>query len=161
MRTVDGENYRYEVMLVSKGYTQRHAQLDLAGMLVSLTTHHKWEVYQLDVKSVFLNGLLDEENYVELPEGFIVKGEEHKVYCLKKPLSGLGRPMSLECSYWQLSARKWLHQMTIWACNLRKKVRGEMLIALSLCWWLFIHKKQSTNVPWTQACYVQRVWDNW
>lgn len=40
-RTVDGENYRYKVMLLSKGYTQKYAQLDIAGMLISLATHHK------------------------------------------------------------------------------------------------------------------------
>jgi len=41
------------------------------------------------VKSAFLNGFLDEEIYVEQPEGFIVKGHENKVYLLKKALYGL------------------------------------------------------------------------
>ena len=58
-------------------------------MLISLAAHHNWKIYQLDVKSAFLNGILDEEVYVEQPEGFIVKGEEQKVYRLKKALYGL------------------------------------------------------------------------
>ena len=46
-------------------------------------------MYQLDVKSTFLNGFLQEEIYVEQPEGFVKKGEENKVYLLKKALYGL------------------------------------------------------------------------
>ena len=46
-------------------------------------------MHQLDVKSAFLNGLLEEEVYVFQPQGFVVKGEENKVYMLKKALYGL------------------------------------------------------------------------
>jgi len=48
-----------------------------------------WSLHQLDVKSAFLNGYLEEEIYVTQPLGFIVKGEEHKVYMLNKALYGL------------------------------------------------------------------------
>jgi len=40
----------------------------------------------LDVKSAFLNGLLEEDIYVKQPEGFTVAGEEDKVYILKRSL---------------------------------------------------------------------------
>ena len=43
----------------------------------------------MDVKSTFLNGYLEEKIFVEQPKGFIVKGEEDKVYMLKKALYGL------------------------------------------------------------------------
>lgn len=46
-------------------------------------------MYQLDVKSAFLNGFLEEEIYVEQHKGFVVKGHEDKVYLLKKALYGL------------------------------------------------------------------------
>ncbi|RVW51464.1 Retrovirus-related Pol polyprotein from transposon RE1 [Vitis vinifera] len=48
-----------------------------------------WKIYQPDVKSAFLNGYLEEEIFVEQPEGFVVKGKEDKVYHLKKALYGL------------------------------------------------------------------------
>ncbi|CAL9003954.1 unnamed protein product [Prunus brigantina] len=48
-----------------------------------------WQLYQLDVKSAFLNGILEEEVYVDQPEGFVVKGSESKVYKLHKALYGL------------------------------------------------------------------------
>ncbi|VVA36400.1 PREDICTED: Retrovirus-related Pol poly from transposon, partial [Prunus dulcis] len=48
-----------------------------------------WKLYQLDVKSAFLNGILEEEVYIDQPEGFVVKGSESKVYKLHKALYGL------------------------------------------------------------------------
>ena len=58
-------------------------------MLLSLTAQKGWKVYHLDVKFAFLNGYLQEEICVEQPEGFQVKGQEEKVYKLKKALYGL------------------------------------------------------------------------
>ena len=43
----------------------------------------------MDVNSTFLNGYLEEEVYVEQPQGYEVPGQEHKVYRLKKELYGL------------------------------------------------------------------------
>ncbi|GJT44421.1 retrovirus-related pol polyprotein from transposon TNT 1-94 [Tanacetum coccineum] len=48
-----------------------------------------WLLYQLDIKSAFLNGELKEEVYVNQPQGFEVEGKEEKVYKLKKALYGL------------------------------------------------------------------------
>jgi hypothetical protein len=43
----------------------------------------------MDVKTVFLNGDLEEEINMEQPEGFVIHGQEEKVYKLDKPLYGL------------------------------------------------------------------------
>ena len=43
----------------------------------------------MDVKSAFLNGYLEEEVYVDQPQGFEVEGKENNVYKLKKALYGL------------------------------------------------------------------------
>ena len=55
-------------------------------MLLALAAQKEWNIHQMDVKSTFLNGYLEEEIFVEQPEGFIVKGMEEKVYLLKKSL---------------------------------------------------------------------------
>eukprot|EP00253_Pinus_taeda_P012840 PITA_12840 len=57
--------------------------------MLSIATQHKWKIYQMDVKSAFLNGVLKKEVYVEQPLGYEKKGQEHKVCKLKKPLYGL------------------------------------------------------------------------
>ncbi|KAE8666818.1 hypothetical protein F3Y22_tig00112491pilonHSYRG00346 [Hibiscus syriacus] len=65
------------------------ARLDTVRLLLALATQKGWKIFQLDVKSAFLNGYLQEEIYVEQPEGFEVDGEVNKVYLLKKALYGL------------------------------------------------------------------------
>ena len=65
------------------------ARLDIVMILISLAAHHSWKIYQLDVKSAFLNGILEDKVYVEQLEGFVVEGEEDKMYHLKKALYGL------------------------------------------------------------------------
>jgi hypothetical protein len=47
------------------------------------------EDLQMDLKSAFLNGILEEEIYVEQPMGYVIKGDEKKVLKLKKALYGL------------------------------------------------------------------------
>ena len=46
-------------------------------------------VHQMDVKTVFLNGDLDEKVYMEQPESFVLPGNKHKVCKLTKLLYGL------------------------------------------------------------------------
>lgn len=58
-------------------------------MIVALAAQKDWCIFQLDVKSAFLYGELSEAVYIEHPQGFVKKGEEEKVYKLKKALCGL------------------------------------------------------------------------
>ncbi|KAJ9542982.1 hypothetical protein OSB04_029488 [Centaurea solstitialis] len=57
--------------------------------LIAVVAQRNWTVYQLDVKSAFLNGELKEVVHVAQPKGFIKKGDEAKVYRLKHALYGL------------------------------------------------------------------------
>ena len=58
-------------------------------MLITIAAIHNLKIHQMDVKTAFLNGDLDEEIYMEQPEGFIVPGQEKKVCRLVKSLYGL------------------------------------------------------------------------
>ena len=96
----DGSVQKHKARLVVKGYAQQQgidyeetfspvARFETVRMFLALAAHLKWPIYQLDVKSAFLNGDLEEEVYVVQPEGFVVEGMEDKVYRLKKALYGL------------------------------------------------------------------------
>ena len=57
--------------------------------VLSIATSMNLEVEQLDVKKIFLHGDLEEEIYMQHPEGFVEKRKEHLVFRLKKSLYGL------------------------------------------------------------------------
>src|ERR1700722_17448301 len=87
----NGEVIRNKARLVCKGYSQQEgidfeetfspvARLEAIKMFLALSSFHKLKVYQMDVKSVFLNGALEEELDIEKPDGFIL-GNDEKLVC--------------------------------------------------------------------------------
>ena len=96
----DGSIDKYKARLIIKGYKQKEGlnyfdtyspvtRISSIRMLIAITAIHNLEIHQMDVKTAFLNGDLDEEIYMEQPEGFIVLGQEKKVCQLVKSLYGL------------------------------------------------------------------------
>ena len=96
----DGTIQKHKARLVAKGYSQQPgidynetfapvARLDTIRALIALASQKGWSIHQLDVKSAFLNDVLEEEIYVEQPQGFVSKGKESKVLRLRKALYGL------------------------------------------------------------------------
>ena len=96
----DGIITRNKARLVAKGYSQREgidydetfapvARLEAIRIFLAYTAHKKFKVFQMDVKSVFLNGELEEEVYVEQPPGFVDSKYPDYVYRLDKALYGL------------------------------------------------------------------------
>ena len=53
-------------------------------ILLSIATFYDYEIWQMDVKTAFLNGNLEESIYMSQPEGFIKQDQEQKVCKLKK-----------------------------------------------------------------------------
>lgn len=99
-KNANGKVERYKARLVAKGYSQRAgidydevfapvARLETIRLLISLAAQNKWKIQQMDVKSAFLNGVLEEEVYIQQPSGYEIKGHEDKVLKLKKALYGL------------------------------------------------------------------------
>ena len=58
-------------------------------ILMAIASHLNFKLYQMDVKSAFLNGMLQEEVCVEQPKGFIDPHRPDDVYKLKRALYGL------------------------------------------------------------------------
>ncbi|GJV87840.1 retrovirus-related pol polyprotein from transposon TNT 1-94 [Tanacetum coccineum] len=65
------------------------ARLDAIRIFLAFAAHMNMIVYQMDVKTAFLNGNLREEVYVSQPDGFVDKDNPNHVYKLKKALYGL------------------------------------------------------------------------
>ena len=91
---------RNKSRLVDQGYTQVEgidfdetfapvARLESIRIPLDITSHLNFKLYQMDVKSAFLNGMLQEEVYVEQPKGFVDPHRPDDVYKLKRALYGL------------------------------------------------------------------------
>ncbi|GKA62672.1 retrovirus-related pol polyprotein from transposon TNT 1-94, partial [Tanacetum coccineum] len=65
------------------------ARLEAVKIFVAYVVHKSFPIYQMDVKTTFLNGLLKEEVYVAQPDGFVDPDHPEKVYRLRKALYGL------------------------------------------------------------------------
>ena len=88
---------RFKTRLVAKGFSQipgvdyndvfspvvKHSSIRIFFSIVAM---HDLEFEQLDVKTPFLHGELEEEIYMDQPEGFIVPGKENFICKLKKSL---------------------------------------------------------------------------
>ena len=65
------------------------ARLESIRILLAIASHLNFNLYQMDVKSAFLYGMLQEEVYVEQPKGFVDPYRPNDVYKFKRPLYGL------------------------------------------------------------------------
>ena len=95
-----GNVERYKARLVAKGYTQKDgvdyketfspvSKKDSLRIIMALVAHYDLELHQMDVKTAFLNGDLEEEVYMDQPQGFETTGKESLVCKLKKSIYGL------------------------------------------------------------------------
>ena len=89
-RRVDWKVETFKARLVAKGYTQQEevnyeetfspvAMLKSIRILLSIVACLDYEIYQMDVKTGFLNDYLEESIYMVQPEGFIEKEQKQKV----------------------------------------------------------------------------------
>ncbi|GJS22251.1 retrovirus-related pol polyprotein from transposon TNT 1-94 [Tanacetum coccineum] len=98
----DAENIfiQKKSLLVAKGYKHKEgidfeesfapvARLKVVRMFVAFAVHKNITIFQMDVKTTFLNGPLKEEVYVSQPDGFINPDFPNHVYRLEKALYGL------------------------------------------------------------------------
>ena len=94
----DGNISRYKARLVARGFTQVYSvdytetfapvtRLETLRLLFALAVQKDWEVRQINVKTAYLYGDLDEEVYMEPPEG--VENPDGHVYLLRKAIYGL------------------------------------------------------------------------
>jgi hypothetical protein len=95
-----GSIEKYKSRFVAHGFSQNEG-IDYEEMfspvaiqtsirtIIALATKMNWKLHQMDVKTTFLNGVIEEEVYIEKPQGFEVEDKKTHVCRLKKDLYGL------------------------------------------------------------------------
>ncbi|GKA72462.1 retrovirus-related pol polyprotein from transposon TNT 1-94 [Tanacetum coccineum] len=97
---MDGAVYIFKARLVAKGFTQTYGvdyeetfspvvDIRAIRILIAIATYYDYEIWQMDVKTAFLNGHLFEEVYMEQPEGFVNPKYPNHVCKLKRSIYGL------------------------------------------------------------------------
>ncbi|GJX80529.1 retrovirus-related pol polyprotein from transposon TNT 1-94 [Tanacetum coccineum] len=71
------------------------AQIEAIRIFIDNVAYKNRTVYQMDVKTAFLNGVLREEVYVSQPKGFVDQGHPNHIYILKKALYGLKQALRI------------------------------------------------------------------
>jgi hypothetical protein len=93
----DGSIEKFKVRFVVRGFSQREGvdyeetfspvtRYASIRVVISIASVMGWRIHQMDVKTTFLNGIIEEEVYIEKPQGFEVHGRESHVCRLKKAL---------------------------------------------------------------------------
>lgn len=109
-RDAKGKVERYKARLVAKGFTQKEgidfketfspvSSKDSFRIILSLVAHFDLELHQMDVKTAFLNGDIEETIYMVQPENFVVEDPKNMVCKLKKSIYGLKQ-----------ASRQWYHK---------------------------------------------------
>jgi hypothetical protein len=96
----DGSIDNYKERFFPRGFSQKEdidyeetftpvARCTLIRTNIALAAKMKWKLQKMDVKTTFLNGVIEEEVYIEKPQGFEVEDKKSHVCKLKKALYGL------------------------------------------------------------------------
>jgi hypothetical protein len=93
----DGSIEKYKERFVARGFSQKEGidyeetfahvvRYTSIRTIIALAAKTKWKLHQMDVKITFLNGVIEEEVYIEQPQGFEVEYRKSHVCKLKKAL---------------------------------------------------------------------------
>jgi hypothetical protein len=96
----DGSIEKYKAMFVARGFSQKEgidyeerfslvSKYTSIRTIIALATKMKWKLHQMDVKTTLLKGVIEEEVYIEQPQGFEVEDIKTHVCILKKAMYGL------------------------------------------------------------------------
>ncbi|GJS83103.1 retrotransposon protein, putative, ty1-copia subclass [Tanacetum coccineum] len=99
---IDGIVHTYKAHLIENGYTQLYrvdyketfspaADIRAIRILISIAAFYDYEIWQIDVKTAFLNGYLDEDIYMVQPKGFVDPKHHRKVCKLQRSIYGLNQ----------------------------------------------------------------------
>jgi len=139
----DGKVETYKARLVAKGYRQKEgidydetfspvAMIKSIRILLAIAAYYDYEIWQMDVKTAFLNGELKEEVYMTQPEGFTSMFDINKVCKLQRSIYGLKQASRS----WNIRFNNTIEKFNFVKCEeepcVYKKVSGSTIIFLVL-----------------------------
>nr|GEU84276.1 zinc finger, CCHC-type [Tanacetum cinerariifolium] len=151
---VDETIDKFKARLVIQGFRKKEgidyfdtyapvARITTIRLLLALAAIHNLVIHQMDVKTAFLNGDLDEEVCMKQPEGFVMTGNEHKVCKLVKSLYGFKQ-----------EPKKW-HQKfdeEFLSSKFSMKDMGEADVILGIK-----NKRENKRIFITQSHYIEKI----
>uniref|UniRef100_A0A2N9G995 Reverse transcriptase Ty1/copia-type domain-containing protein n=1 Tax=Fagus sylvatica TaxID=28930 RepID=A0A2N9G995_FAGSY len=169
----DGEKLvKYKARLVVKGFNQKQGidfdeifspvvKMSSIRVFLGLTASLVLELKQMDVKTTFLRGDLEEEIYMVQPEGFEAKGKEHRICRFKKSLYGLKQASR---QWYKSSTHSWWvtgtqGQMQIIVCMLDnfQMGRGSHSPARQILGMQILRDRKAKKLWLSQEKYVEQV----
>nr|GEX54413.1 hypothetical protein [Tanacetum cinerariifolium] len=140
---MDGNVHIYKARLVAKGYTQIPridyeetfslvAEIRAIRILIVIAAYYDYEIWQIDVKTTFLNGYFNEEVYMEQPEGFVNPKYPNRVCKLKRSIYGLKQ-----------ASRQWNKRFDD---EIKKKQYSNVTKCKNLSWKMFCHERSRENL---------------
>jgi hypothetical protein len=146
-RDAAGEIVCHKARLVARGFSQVQgvdfnetfvpvAKFTTIRCIVVLGATLDLEIHQMDVKTAFLNGDLEEDIYMEQPSGFVQRGHEHFICKLRKSFYGLKQ-----------TSRAWYQKIdaTLLDLGFERSVADH---SLCLCMWMTYSSSQATWSLW-------------
>ncbi|PNX87842.1 retrotransposon protein putative Ty1-copia subclass, partial [Trifolium pratense] len=139
----DGKVETYKARLVAKGYRQKEgidydetfspvAMIKSIRILLAIAAYYDYEIWQMDVKTAFLNGELKEEVYMTQPEGFTSLSDHNKVCKLQRSIYGLKQASRS----WNIRFNNTIEKFNFVKCEeepcVYKKISGSSIIFLVL-----------------------------
>jgi hypothetical protein len=132
----DGSIEKFKVRFVVRGFSQKEGvdyeetfspvtRYASIRVVISISLVMRWRIHQMDVKTTFLNGIIEEEVYIEKPQGFEVHGRESHVCRIKKSLYRLKQHpghgilgLMDTCRVWDLPRVRWILTCTSYLLGL-------------------------------------------
>ncbi|WKA12852.1 hypothetical protein VitviT2T_030203 [Vitis vinifera] len=139
----DGKVETYKARLVAKGYRQKEgidydetfspvAMLKSIRILLAIAAYYDYEIWQMDVKTAFLNGELKEDVYMTQPEGYTSMSDHNKVCKLRRSIYGLKQASRS----WNIHFNKTIEKFDFVKCEeepcVYKRFSGSTIIFLVL-----------------------------
>ncbi|KAL8097443.1 hypothetical protein AgCh_030536 [Apium graveolens] len=166
----DDQVETYKARLVAKSFKQRQgidfdetfsplALLKSIRILLAIAAYYDYEIWQMDVKTAFLNGELEEEVYMTQPEGFLSKGNEHLVCKLLRTIYGLRQASRRWNIHFDETIKEFGFIKNIDEPCVYKKVSGSAdLGETSYILGMKIYRDRSRRmIGLTQGTYIQKV----